>query len=301
MFSKLRHPVSPIRDPFGTAAILVAVVALIAALGGSALASGGLSSKIKGEIKKYAKLYSKQFAKPGPQGPQGPKGDPGAKGEKGDTGPRGLQGEPGAEGPAGSPWTAGGTLPAGQTETGSFGKIGSGVAFVPFSIDIPLPGPITEPNIEFNDEGEVTGDITNGSTTVTNVTVTKVFKVGYPIVGPGIPAGTTVEECLEGGIEEEECNASIDELELSNAATETKTGVTLTGIQEECDNGEGEAASASNPEATPGYFCAFIFAGSKPISVIDTSKGTTGVGKFGGAFLVSQQVEGSWAVTAPTP
>jgi hypothetical protein len=111
----------------------------------------------------------------GPTGPQGPAGSAGAagtngesvtgavlkKGEKGCTeggsqftvggkainACNGLKGKEGVEGKEGSPWTAGGTLPSGKTETGAWGGSapvtpGSGVAarkiFVPISFPIPL-------------------------------------------------------------------------------------------------------------------------------------------------------------------
>jgi Collagen triple helix repeat (20 copies) len=53
----------------------------------------------------------------GAPGGQGPQGVPGEKGEKGEKGGKGTEGEPGQEG---SPWTAGGTLPSGATETGAW-------------------------------------------------------------------------------------------------------------------------------------------------------------------------------------
>jgi collagen triple helix repeat protein len=65
----------------------------------------------------------------GPVGPQGPAGPAGAKGETGATGPQGSQGiqgskgaagAPGPQGPQGEPWTAGGTLPKGKTEMGTW-------------------------------------------------------------------------------------------------------------------------------------------------------------------------------------
>lgn len=83
----------------------------------------------------------------GPAGPQGPAGTTGAKGETGAAGQNGTPGEKGAQGekglagtngfngsngakgpagpigpigPTGSPWTAGGTLPTGSTETGQW-------------------------------------------------------------------------------------------------------------------------------------------------------------------------------------
>jgi hypothetical protein len=63
----------------------------------------------------------------GPAGPQGPAGTAGAKGEDGTNGtnskegPKGEKGEEGKQGKEGEPWTAGGTLPSGKTETGTWG------------------------------------------------------------------------------------------------------------------------------------------------------------------------------------
>jgi hypothetical protein len=140
--------------------LTVAVIALIFALAGGAFAaSGGLSGKQKKETEKIAKKFA---GKPGPAGkagangatgPAGSQGSPGAKGDKGDAG---LQGPPGksvevkaiaaggseceerngalvkekgastgVEVCEGSPWTAGGTLPSGATETGTFSVQGS--------------------------------------------------------------------------------------------------------------------------------------------------------------------------------
>jgi hypothetical protein len=102
---RLRHPIRAIREPFGTAGLIVACVALIAALGGTALAAkGALTGKQKKEVTAIAKRFAGKpgpAGAPGPAGPQGPagaKGDTGLrgeKGEKGEKGERGLQGEPG--------------------------------------------------------------------------------------------------------------------------------------------------------------------------------------------------------------
>jgi hypothetical protein len=56
----------------------------------------------------------------GPAGPTGPAGSAGAQGDKGLPGEKGERGEKGAKGEKGEPWTAGGTLPAGATETGTW-------------------------------------------------------------------------------------------------------------------------------------------------------------------------------------
>lgn len=163
-----------LREQLGTAGLVVAVVALVAALaGGAYAASGGLNSKQKKEVKKIAKSF---------QG-SGPAGAPGAAGAKGDTGAPGKDGAPGADGASvtnttvptssgtcnhlggtefkvgagaattacngeeGEPWTAGGTLPAGATETGAWSaqRSGAGVLLAPISFTLPLeeaPEPI---------------------------------------------------------------------------------------------------------------------------------------------------------------
>jgi hypothetical protein len=103
--NRLRHPVRAIREPFGTAGLIVACVALIAALAGGAYAAGGgLTGKQKKEVKKIAKQFAGKPGAPGsagPAGPAGPKGDPGAKGDQGGKGDPGAPGAPGAKGDTG--------------------------------------------------------------------------------------------------------------------------------------------------------------------------------------------------------
>jgi Collagen triple helix repeat (20 copies) len=153
MFSRLR-------EPFGKAGLIVAIVALAMALVGGAYAANhnggrhhkkGRHGKKRGPkfvTKPQAIAIAKKFATAGPAGPQGPagsngaKGDNGANGATGPQGPAGPQGAPGAEGPEGSPWTDGGTLPSGAMETGTWGvhaeyEGGAEVA-APISFSIPL-------------------------------------------------------------------------------------------------------------------------------------------------------------------
>jgi hypothetical protein len=68
---------------FGTAGLLVALIALVLALTtGAYAAGGGLSGKQKKEATKIAKTQAKSYANSNP-GAQGPKGEPGAKGDPG--------------------------------------------------------------------------------------------------------------------------------------------------------------------------------------------------------------------------
>lgn len=184
-------------ERLGTAGFIVSVIALVFALAGGAYAAkNGLSGKQKKEVKSIATSVAKGLQG---TGPQGPKGDPGAAGAAGKDGTNGTPGAPGADGklvevtpvasgalecegrggalleeegssaPAvevcsgeeGSPWTAGGVLPPGATETGTWAfhggtekvtvvteteptatqevTIGDTEAWVPFSFTLPLP------------------------------------------------------------------------------------------------------------------------------------------------------------------
>ncbi len=101
-----------IREPFGKAGLIVAVVALVAALVGGAYAASssgrrhhkksnaGLNGKQKKQVKSIAKTEAKKYANstpgaPGAQGPAGPAGPAGAKGDKGDAGGTGGTGAAG--------------------------------------------------------------------------------------------------------------------------------------------------------------------------------------------------------------
>lgn len=179
MFSKLH-------DRVGTAGLIVAIVALVVALSGTAIAaSGALTGKQKKEVEKIAKKYAGKRGRKGPKGPAGatgpggpagPAGGAGQAGAKGDTGAAGNNGGPGANGKSvavteipteveacegrggaevaqegaagvevcageeGSPWTAGGVLPSGKTETGtwSFATLENETALASISFPIPL-------------------------------------------------------------------------------------------------------------------------------------------------------------------
>jgi hypothetical protein len=189
----LRHPITSIREPFGTAGLIVAMIALVAALGGTAFAAAKLNSTQKKEVEKIAKKFA---GKPGAAGANGTNGSPGAAGKDGTNGTNGTNGAPGeagkpgesvtnkpvatgnakceerggaefkvgtgtatfaCNGKEGSPWTAGGTLPSGKTETGTWGAAweSSATLITPVSFTIPLaaqqcevePGVFTEHGI----------------------------------------------------------------------------------------------------------------------------------------------------------
>jgi Collagen triple helix repeat (20 copies) len=150
---------SLLRNRFGVAGI-VSMIALVLAMGGGAWAAKKYLITSTGQIKpSVLKALKGQTGSAGPQGPQGlvgptglvgPQGPPGTAGAKGDTGAKG------ATGLEGSPWTAGGVLPGGKTETGmwSFGATlkGSPVQVDSLSFTIPLS---IAPELRFiKEEGE---------------------------------------------------------------------------------------------------------------------------------------------------
>ena len=123
-----------IHQKLGTAGFVIAIVALVAALGGTALAAAKLNGTQKKEVEKISKKYA---GKPGaagangaagPVGPAGPKGGTGAAGANGSNGSNGATGATGVKGATGPTGVTGATgqtgftktLPPGQSETGTW-------------------------------------------------------------------------------------------------------------------------------------------------------------------------------------
>jgi hypothetical protein len=162
MFSKLHNRL-------GTAGLVVAVVALVAALAGTAFAAAGLNSKQKKEVKSIAKTFAGKNGAPGAAGAPGSNGKDGANGKDGTNGTNGTSAttasfagvkgsctEGGVEvksaspaalvcnGKEGSPWTETGSLPTGNTETGTWAVANNGtfpvktLNTVALSFSIPL-------------------------------------------------------------------------------------------------------------------------------------------------------------------
>jgi hypothetical protein len=188
----LRTRVRALREPFGAAGLLVAIAALVFALAGGAYAAnqlGATASKAKA-----AKGPRGPKGPPGAPGAQGPAGPAGANGKDGGSGAAGASGksvvstsfdgqhEPAGEpcgelggnafevessgvkhyacnGEEGSPWTAGGTLPHGATETGTW-SLGKATAeqvgetppqiLVPISFPIPLAAGLAQDPVPAN-------------------------------------------------------------------------------------------------------------------------------------------------------
>jgi hypothetical protein len=136
--------ISRIHSKLGTAGLVVAIVALVAALTGAAFAAGGgLTSKQKKEVKNIAKQYAGKNGAPGAKGDAGApgaKGDAGAPGKQGD---QGIPGEDGADGEDGACSTANPEciLPSGATETGSWA---AGPGGLPTIVALPFNIPLAE-------------------------------------------------------------------------------------------------------------------------------------------------------------
>jgi hypothetical protein len=161
--------VSRIHQKLGTAGFIIAIVALVAAMGGGAYAAkGALTGKQKKEVqkiaKKEAKKEAKKFAKAGPAGatgPAGPAGSKGGDGAQGPTGPQGAKGDKGDPGVNGASVTSrnatvaecleGGTafevngLPAGKACNGGQGQ--DGERGEPWAPESQLPPSATETGV----------------------------------------------------------------------------------------------------------------------------------------------------------
>jgi collagen triple helix repeat protein len=155
---------SRFRERSGSAGLVVAVLALVVALGGSAYAAAKLSSSQKKEVVKIAKRYAGKDGKngaagaPGPVGAQGPKGDTGSKGETGAPGKEGAPGPPGVDGEDGvcSVSEPECVMPPGATFTGVWAVQEVGASEGVSQISFPLRYSGAEPAFHFLEEGTST-------------------------------------------------------------------------------------------------------------------------------------------------
>ena len=131
---------STLRNRFGIPGVISVIALVFAMIGGAYAANHNSGAKATASAGKRGPRGPKGAT--GPAGPAGPAGAQGAAGAKGNdgapglngaTGPtgaagatgatgkqglQGLQGATGPTGPEGAPWTAGGTLPSGESESG---------------------------------------------------------------------------------------------------------------------------------------------------------------------------------------
>ncbi len=132
----------------------LAVIALVFAMCGGALAAKSSTTADASKSNRGPKGPRGKQGPPGLAGPQGLKGDTGERGERGATGPQGPKGD------TGSPWTAGGFLPSGATVGGTwFAGIGPEIAAgkgpgaASISFGLPLKGLPTIKIVKKNQEG----------------------------------------------------------------------------------------------------------------------------------------------------
>jgi hypothetical protein len=224
------------KDRFGTAGVVLGVIAIVLAIGGSALAASGLNGKQKKEVKGIAK----SFQGTGPAGAQGAPGSPGAAGAKGDNGTNGTTGTPGADGKT---VLNGTTVPAaGLGNNGDF--------YIRTSTD-EIYGPktagawgtATELKGEEGEEGEKGEKGEEGS----------------PWVAGQAPSGVT----LKGTWSVHSSSAAADELIPLSISTGVPVGTIAFGVyvavadQNDPNNAGGCTGTAANPTPTtfPGAVC----------------------------------------------
>ena len=196
-FNRLGKKLSA-NGPALTVAVIAMVVALCGgAFAASGGLNSTQKKEVKNIAKTEAKKLSKAGPS-GPAGPQGSPGAPGAKGDKGDQGEKGAEGKKGEngksvkvtpiaigvakcqehggaqieaegsppgieicngkEGKEGSPWTLGGNLPPGATETGTWGFNGTAAdtegIVAAISFPIPLAKLVQEEHIHYGQAEE---------------------------------------------------------------------------------------------------------------------------------------------------
>jgi hypothetical protein len=318
-----------LKEPFGKAGLTVGVIALVMALVGGAYAAGGLTKSQEKQVKKIAKKFA---GKPGATGPAGPAGTNGTNGKDGAAGKAGTngasvtstaftgeeeaqRGEPcqerggvefkssspaafacnGEEGPEGSPWTAGGSLPKGSTETGTWGFVRSPGSFRCF--EKPGAGEWETSNCHEPAQVAGTGNFEKERIVQEATEVWAPVSFPLPLAAP-LPAAAV--HMIKSNGEEllyNETPCTEPNVPLHCEEVELKPQSTCTG-------------TAAAPTALPGNLCVYLtsplipsidYRGMLPPTFVPPGgAGTTGTLL---KFVVqesSQQIGfGTWAVTAP--
>lgn len=274
-----------IREPFGKAGAIVAILALIAALGGGAYAAGGgFTGKQKKEVKKLtkaeAKKWAAKFAKAGPAGAPGVPGKDGAPGEKGQQGEKGEKGEKGETGEKGEKGEQGE-----QGKQGEKGDSGESVNIVPLTAG--------DPNCPA------------GGAKFTNLTGTAFACSGAEGGGGGfpetLPSGRTMQGYWQVAGEKGflffgvYALATITfPLPLESVPDEVYA-LHMSPSEDEKDKCPGGFA---NPQAEPGVLCLYVVNSSVENPQVENP--SEAVTPFGAGVMFGKTVEawGSWAVTA---
>jgi hypothetical protein len=139
---------SRIRKRFTFANVVLTVALVFAMTGGAYAAKHYLITSTSQISPKVLKQLKGANGAPGAPGTPGTPGTTGLAGKEGPTGKEGAvgkegtagkEGKEGPEGKEGSPWTAGGTLPKGKTETGLWTLGSSPAGFARIAISFPIP------------------------------------------------------------------------------------------------------------------------------------------------------------------
>lgn len=293
-----------IRDQIGTAGLVVAIIALIAALGGGAYAAAGLNAKQKKEVKL---LSAKNVPKTGPRGPQGPQGPAGANGKDGANGTNGANGAKGDKGDKGD-----------KGENGSAGSPGKSVLATPVT---PLQCEERE-GVIVEEEGE--------PLSATEVCEGKEGAQGEPgdpwAVGGTLPANATLtgnwafrsrlqtlKVDVEGVTQEVTIGSTENWVPISFPIKLTALlDSTKVHYQTDVEFANFCKGNFAEPAADSGHFCVYASAtaltNASFLSISRTASGTVGA-NVAGAFLKFTTVDnvgttddivrgaGTWAVT----
>jgi len=298
---RLRHPIRAIREPFGTAGLILACIALVAAIGGTAWAAAKLNPTQKKEVEKIAKKFAGKPGAPGAQGPAGPAGSNGTNGKDGAPGEKGEKGDTGSQGNPGTSVTS--------STVGIGGDAGHCVG-VGGSKFVAASGNTYACNGEAGEEGEkgekgdtgspwaAGGTLPSGSTESGNwsiiFTASAAKQVGSSPISFGIPPAAEPEpHYLDGNepqkLAAEEWHAGSGEL------CEGESGSELTECEEAHEAlAEDCPGNAETPAAKSGNLCVyaeseenvaiyklhgfiptqFLFSGRTGISVVTSSAGS---------------------------
>jgi hypothetical protein len=289
-----------IREQIGTAGLVVAMVALVAALAGGAVAatggdpfSGSSAKRAKGLTKAQVLALIKEHGVPGEPGAPGAGGTPGKDGVDGTNGADGKDGVDGGGGVDGV------SVIGSSLDPGEGGCTEGGVEYTAVnSVDIVCDGHIGKDGKEGKDGKDgvdgspwaVGGVLPPGAmeTGVWNMAYTGeigVASLSFPIPLPQELPGSKVHY-IEPGQQ---------------------------GVLGECsDAAQTEAGTVANPLASPGHLCVYgrvegggifplIRKPSDPVPTFETLE-STGAGRSGAVLMLligSEFAYGTFAVTAP--
>jgi hypothetical protein len=281
-----------IREQIGSAGLVVAIIALIAALGGGAYAAtssgGGKEATASAKAKQGPRGKQGKPGKAGAPGVPGAKGDTGAAGPAGPVGPVGPQGKEGLQGPQGKPGIGVKASPAGLANCEGRGgaviekeETGAAKLEVCNGKDGPA-GP----------EGPPGPPLIPGSTLATGETL----KGGWAFTGTaadtaGVYVPISFPVSLSTGLGEEEVHYV------------TSEEVTLGTAPAACPG------NMNNPKALTGQLCVYESNAADVVNatfaaiLILSNSGNSGANKTGAilSFNVTGLAHGSgsWAVTSP--